>query len=436
MSLLHDRVHLRMQPGGRRYRRVRGALTAIPLLILLPSLVMAGFRGTAPDSSHAAATSRPQAADTVVGGRGADPLTTGSPAVAALPANASGMPATAPATAPTAAPTGPASARWTPNPTAAVSATPTSMPTAKPTPKPPSVTPPPAPTPPQPPAGTSLALGVWTGQPWNPSSLNALTSLLGRAPKVFLTYVGWDRPFYSSDESQIANRGASHVVTWEPNGYSLKSIAAGDEDAFIRAWAQGAAAWGHTIYLRPMHEMNGDWYPWGRGVGGNTAADFVNAWRHMHDIFVAAGATNVKWVWSPNVRYGSLYPLADLYPGSAYVDWLGLDGYNWGLDHHLGSPSWQSFGEIFGAAYREVTKLAPGKPLMVAETASTENGGSKAQWILQTFLSDAPTYSALRAVIWFNQADGASNFKIDSSAASLAAFRQVASSAAWMGRLP
>jgi hypothetical protein len=313
---------------------------------------------------------------------------------------------------------------------------PTQLPTStpKPTPKPPSSTP--APAPPQPPPGTSLALGVWSGQPWNPGSLNAVTSLLGRAPGIFLTYVGWDRPFYSSDEQQIADRGASHVVTWEPNGYSLKTIAAGGADTFIRAWAKGAAAWGGRIYLRPMHEMNGDWYPWGRGVNGNTPGDFVAAWRHLHDLFVAEGATNVKWVWSPNVRYGSEYPLADLYPGSAYVDWLGLDGYNWGLDHHLGQPKWQSFEQIFGATYREVTKLAPGKPLMVAETASTENGGDKAQWILQTFLNDVPQYPALRAVIWFNQADGASNFKIDSSAASLAAFKQVLNSAAWKGHLP
>jgi len=77
---------------------------------------------------------------------------------------------------------------------------------------------------------------------------------------------------------------------------------------------------------------------------------------------VAQGATNVKWVWSPNVRYGAELPLANLYPGSAYVDWLGLDGYNWGLDPHLPRPAWQSFEEIFGATYREVTALAPGNP--------------------------------------------------------------------------
>jgi hypothetical protein len=281
-----------------------------------------------------------------------------------------------------------------------------------------------------------LTLGVWSGQPWEPWRLDAVTALLGRSPLLYLTYVGWDRPFTASDEDEIARRGATHVVTWEPNGYTLASIANGDHDAFIRDWARGAASWGGPIYLRPMHEMNGDWYDWGRGVNGNTAADFIHAWRHMHDIFVAAGASNVKWVWSPNVTYGSEYPLHDLYPGNAYVDWLGLDGYNWGLDPHLGSPSWQSFSDIFAATYREVTALAPGKSLMIAETASTENGGDKAQWILSTFMQQIPRFPAVRAAIWFNEADGASDFRINSSPSALAAFRQVLNSPLYGASMP
>ena len=38
-------------------------------------------------------------------------------------------------------------------------------------------------------------------------------------------------------------------------------------------------------YLRPMHEMNGNWYPWAEGVNGNVAGDYVNAWRHVRAIF-------------------------------------------------------------------------------------------------------------------------------------------------------
>ena len=289
-----------------------------------------------------------------------------------------------------------------------------------------------------PPPSNGVALGIWSGQPWEPDNLDAVTALLGRTPAIFLTYQSWStRSFHASDMLEIADRGADHLVTWEPDAATLTGIASGAEDAFIHAWAKGAAAWGHTIYLRPMHEMNGDWYPWGRGVNGNTAADFVAAWRHMHDIFVQEHATNVKWVWCPNVRYGSLYPLADLYPGASYVDWLGLDGYNWGSDPHLKVPEWQSFSDIFGPTYDELTRVvAPGKPLMVVETGSTEHGGDKAEWIRATFEDDLPLFPQIRAVIWFNEADGRSDFRVDSSPASLAAFRRAFDSARYRARLP
>ena len=453
-------LQLRFRPSGLSHRRVRGLTKALSVFVLLPSLMITMFHASVADVGRPNPLVDGGAGDTSEGepatdaGPGADASATSTPparsesaspsmkdrrVAVAIDALAELAPETTSdtdiaATRPLkATPSKPIDHKPKPTPTPA----PTAPPAANPAP----VAPPPAPVPPPPvvpvpPAGTSLALGVWSGQPWEPGNLDALTNMLGRAPGIFLTYQGWDRGFHASDMAQIANRGASHVVSWQPNGLTLRSIASGSHDPFIRSWAQGAAAWGGSIYLRPMHEMNGSWYSWGRGVNGNTSADFVEAWRRMHDLFVAEGASNVKWVWSPNVRYGPEYPLADLYPGAEYVDWLGLDGYNWGMDPHLGQPAWQSFEDIFGATYREVTALAPGKPLMIAETGSTENGGNKAQWILQTLLSDVPMYPAVRAVIWFNQADGPSNFRIDSSSASLDAFRQVLNSGAYPGGLP
>ncbi|HYK94809.1 MAG TPA: glycosyl hydrolase [Candidatus Dormibacteraeota bacterium] len=331
-----------------------------------------------------------------------------------------------------------------PNPTAGPTTAPT--PTPSPTPRPtvtpaptPTPTPKPTPTPTPPPSGVHLALGVWSGQPWDSTALHNVANLIGGPPAVYLTYVSWNRPFYQSDEQAIASMGAAHVITWEPNSCTgsctLKSIAAGAQDSFVRAWARGAATWGKTIYLRPMHEMNGDWYPWGRGVNGNTAADFIAAWRHLHDIFAQEGATKVKWVWCPNVRYGNEYPFADLYPGSSYVDWTCLDGYNWGTDPHLGQPAWQSFPTIFGSTYTQIMAIAASKPMMIGEMASTENGGSKAAWITQTYLTDIPKYSAIKCVVWFNQADGVSDFRINSSSSSLSAFKQVYRSSTWSGTL-
>ena len=327
------------------------------------------------------------------------------------------------------------------------SALPSANPTRGTTPPAPTPRPTPHPTATPVPITGSFALGIWSGQPWEPSRLDDGISLIGRRPAIFMTYQDWGhRPasYLAGDAKTIASRGASWVVTWEPfdyNGsgcqssYSLSSIASGAHDAFITGWAKAAAAWGGTIYLRFMHEMNGSWYPWGVDGGhcGNTASAFVAAWRHTHDLFGAAGARNVKWVWSPNVRYGSLYPFANLYPGSAYVDWIGLDGYNWG-GQVGGHPGWQSLRSIFQATYTQV--VGYGKPIMIAETASAQAGGDKAAWIRTSYLSDIPTYlPRVRAVIYFNQR-AETDFQLDSSPASLTAFREVAASAAWQGRIP
>ena len=123
-------------------------------------------------------------------------------------------------------------------------------------------------------------------------------------------------------------------MTWEPwdhylgsdqNTFSLSGIASGEFDSYISNWGSQAARFGKPILVRFAHEMNGNWYPWSIGVNGNTAAEYVAAFRHIHDLFVAAGATNVEWVWCPNVLPGTSSDMATEYPGSNYVNFLGLN---------------------------------------------------------------------------------------------------------------
>lgn len=345
-------------------------------------------------------------------------------------AEASGSPAPGGSPSGDATPTEEESAAVSSSPSTAASPTP--VPTPRPTPRPTA-----RPTqPPPPPVNGTFAWGMWAGQPWNTGSIQAAVNLVGHKPAILLTYQHWDRraEFLDDDARAIKAFGAAWMVTWEPDA-SLQSIGAGSSDAFITGWAKAAAAWGGTIYLRYMHEMNGDWYPWGvyNGHNGNSPADFVKAWRHTHDLFVAAGATNVNWVWSQNVRYGSNYPFADLYPGPSYVDWIALDGYNWG-GQVGGHPGWQSMASIFLNTYNQV--LAYGKPIVIAETASAEGGGDKAAWIRTSFFTDVPQkMPRIRGVIWFNE-NAETDFRINSSAASLAAFQQMAASSAWKGRIP
>ena len=118
---------------------------------------------------------------------------------------------------------------------------------------------------------------------------------------------------------------------------ALASIIDGSHDAYIDMFAKSILKqFGHPVTIRLMHEMNGNWYPWGLGVNGNRPGQYVAAWQHVHDRFTALGVTDVSWMWAPNAVYTGSAPLAPLYPGDAYVDAVGLSNYNWGHYSHDG----------------------------------------------------------------------------------------------------
>ena len=83
--------------------------------------------------------------------------------------------------------------------------------------------------------------------------------------------------------------------------------------------------------------------------------------------------------------------------------------------------------QIFGKSYDAVTRLAPRKPFMIAEVASAEKGGDKATWISTAFNKTIPNrMPKTRAIIWFSSSKE-TDWRIDSSGASLTAYRKVAS---------
>jgi len=233
----------------------------------------------------------------------------------------------------------------------------------------------------------------------------------------------------------VSAMGAVPMVTVEPwdsssatdPRYALANLVRGDFDAWFAAGADAARAFKKPFYLRFAPEMNGSWAPWEAGVNGNTPQQYVAAWRHVHDIFAAHGATNVKWVWGPNVfGGGSAVDFTPYYPGSKVVDVLALDGYNWGaLD------VWQTYSQVFGSSYDVLVKLDPRKPVMIAETASTELGGDKAAWITSAYTKEIPRRTPrVKIVVWFN-IKKETDWRVESSLASLAAYRTVATSRAW-----
>lgn len=239
----------------------------------------------------------------------------------------------------------------------------------------------------------------------------------------------------------VTQRGALPMITWVPQGpggpiqpqFALRTIISGEHDAYIHAFARSAAEWGKPFLLRPMHEMNGDWEAWSPGLNGNTTSEYIEAWRHLHRIFDSEGATNVRWVWSPNTYVERTdIRFEDVYPGDAFVDWVGLDGYNHGTS--VDWSSWHSFTEEFSSSYHALAHMTS-KPMLIAETASCEQGGGKPEWIRSALLREIPTsFSRIRAVIWFNQ-NKECDWRIDSSRSTLDAVRAVSASGLYGGTL-
>ena len=132
----------------------------------------------------------------------------------------------------------------------------------------------------------------------------------------------------------------------------------------------------------------------------------------------------MTWVWSPNIEYSSSTPISGLYPGDGYVDWLGMDGYNWGTVPHPTVTGWQTFSQVFTQTYTTITALST-KPLMVAEIASAEQGGSKANWITDAYSLQIPSnFKRIRAIIWFNRIVE-TDWRIESSPTAQNAFSTV-----------
>lgn len=265
-------------------------------------------------------------------------------------------------------------------------------------------------------SGTRLLFGAYV-PPSPESGMTAFRNLekaIGRQLDAVSFFQAWGdgshSVFHEAWVSAAAAGGRRVLLTWEPwsSGgsadqptYRLRRIVDGRFDRYITSWAKGLKAYGGRVFLRPMHEMNGNWYPWSGVTNGNTPRLYRLAWRHVHDIFARVGAKNVRWVWSPYVQdVPSTNRFESYYPGDAYVDVLGLDGYNWGACVPA-YGGWRSFDNLFRNAYDRIARVAS-KPVWVAETASAPDGGDKPRWVKNMFGSIVDHYPRVRVVIWFH----------------------------------
>ena len=228
-------------------------------------------------------------------------------------------------------------------------------------------------------AGVSTETGP--NQTWD-QAVTAFEQKTGRPADLLHDYHLWDTAFPDSAEAARASIGQKLMFSWigkRQNGttVSWSSIASGAEDTVIDAEATRIADMGVPVFVNFQNEPESS-----VGTSG-TAADYVAAWRHIHDRFAAAGATNAIWtvVYMGVISDNKLALVKALYPGDAYVDWIAWDPYDWGSCR--GSAS-VSFADTVSPFYNWLTTNGYGsKPFMLAEYGTVEdpaNPAGKANW--------------------------------------------------------
>lgn len=238
--------------------------------------------------------------------------------------------------------------------------------------------------------------------------------LVGKPVDIAAVFKGWNESFPTNLKQTIGEKKKTLLVFWEPQ-FGYDHITNGSKDTYIKKFAADAKSYGYPVILVPFPEMNLNEEDWGYGQNNNTAVKFKKAWVHVRNLF--ANAKNVKFglaynnVSIPDIGGNSF---ADYYPGDQYVDYAGVDGFN------FNDPP-QTFEQIFDDAMKKLVLYR--KPIYIFSMASAA-GPNKSQWITNGLGRKVKEYPDLAGWIWFNQ-DGNPDWTINSDSNSLKAFKAV-----------
>jgi hypothetical protein len=229
-----------------------------------------------------------------------------------------------------------------------------------------------------------------------------------------LYYSAWNQPFqaYFADRARASD--AIPLVQLLPSGVSMSKVASGDDDAYLRSYARSVRDYRYPVIIGFAPEMNGGSYQW--GAGHTSPAAYVAAWRHVVQVFRAAGAVNVTWLWTVSSMSGASSPIRQWWPGSSYVSWVGIDGYY--------DRSTDTFASVFGGTINQI-RTVTGKPVLISATAVSPG---RAQVSQINGLFEGVREDRLAGLVWFDIAQpvgaGHQDWRIEDSPAGLAAFRR------------
>jgi len=247
------------------------------------------------------------------------------------------------------------------------------------------------------------------GVPRSYRPVEHFTAAVGHAPNLVLYYSAWGKPFDTSFADRALVHGAVPLVQIDPGTTSLRAIAAGRFDSYLRSYASRVRAFGRPVVIGFAREMNGSWYRW--SIKHVPARIWIAAWRHIFEVFRQQGTDNVTWQWTINSLSRGIGPPRAWWPGDRYVTWVGIDGYYYNID--------SNFENVFGRTITAVRRFT-GKPILISEVGMAPQSEPVAQ---MPALFTGIRQRRLLGLVWFD-ARALRDRRLENNPAAFRAFRQ------------
>ncbi len=272
--------------------------------------------------------------------------------------------------------------------------------------------------------------GVATRPPTE-AAIKDLESAVGRKFDFVYRYHDVDQVVPDSAERKLVADGrilhvaiaARDFASLDRTSVTWAQIAAGRFDSTLSQQARGIASLKVPVFVTFEQEAN---QKQKLGVLG-TSTDFKAAWRHLHDLYAKAGATNVAWVWVMTGSQDNLAGASTLWPGNDVVDWVSWNVYNQSgcAGGAIDASKYVSFKDKMLIFYNWMHEHGPdvgmdsSKPIMISETGSAQypdDPQRSADWYAE-IPTTLQSYPQIKAVGLWASRDGTCNYRFQDSEA-------------------
>jgi beta-mannanase len=220
---------------------------------------------------------------------------------------------------------------------------------------------------------------------------------------IYISWADFNDSILLADLNSIAQAGRKVLLTIEPwpkedESDVLTDITQGDYDEKLWRIAEVLNVLEDTmIYISWGHEMDQDLterYAW----SGKSPELFVSAYQYVFNFMESAVTKNIRWVWAPVVKKGSL----NYWPGDAYVDLVGLPIYSFPDFDRDYYGHIRSFATTMSEKYSMLDEID--KPILIVELGVAGSGDFKTYWLSEAF-SQMGQFPKVAGLIYFQSQD-------------------------------